>query len=282
MYTTHFIRLAIVLLSACSLWSCQSQQEQASAVATERLQFRVENLQRTSDDCSPDSSTCARLHITYPVATAGPAALRQSINHYVQQRLQLMRYDFGPDADTSATSYTDAAEKLANLFFEERQRYKESTQQMPDPPHPGLYGWELQVKGQPLYVSARVVSLLFDNFTYLGGAHGNPTRILQSFDSTGHLLSLPEMVNDTVKLQALAEQQFRQVRKEMVGDMPLSEAGLFITGNTLPLPQNYALTAEGLQLYYNPYEIGPYAMGATELLLPYNFLKGLLRPAYFP
>lgn len=281
----YLLKTTTVALALICLSGCRQQQETntdpatTAQSATAPLKFDIKTVMRSSGDCGPDSSICAKVTIVYPEAVAGPDKLRQSINRYVQQRLQSIKLDLNPDADTTATG--NAASDLADFFLKQRQQFVEAMKTMPDTPA-AITGWEMQVKGKPLYVSEKVVSLRFDIYHFSGGAHGNPSNILQSFDSTGHTLTLTEMVSDTAQLRKLTEQKFRQVRKEVVGNKTLSEAGYFVKGDTLPLPQNYALSPDGLLLYYNPYEIGPYVMGDTELLLPYAQLQDLLKPAYRP
>ena len=45
---------------------------------------------------------------------------------------------------------------------------------------------------------------------------------------------------------------------------------------------NVGLTDLGLLVKYQPYEIAPYAWGQPELLIPYDQLRGILRPQYLP
>jgi len=281
----HLLKMMVTAMAFICLSGCEQQQQTKSTLAATAqseagpLRFDIKTVMRSSGPCGPDSSTCAKVSIVYPEAVAGPGKQRQSINRYVQQRLQSIKLDLNPDANTTATG--NGAEDLADFFLKQRQQFIESMKTMPDMPA-AIAGWEMQVKGKPLYISEKVVSLRFDIYHFSGGAHGNPSNILQSFDSTGHALTLTEIVSDTAQLRKLAEQKFRQVRKEVVGNKTLEEAGYFVEGDTLPLPQNYALSPEGLLLYYNPYEIGPYVMGATELVLPYTQLQSLLKPAYRP
>ncbi|WP_368648688.1 RsiV family protein [Castellaniella ginsengisoli] len=45
---------------------------------------------------------------------------------------------------------------------------------------------------------------------------------------------------------------------------------------------NAGLTDLGLLVKYQPYEIAPYAWGQPELLIPYDHLRGILRPQFLP
>lgn len=48
------------------------------------------------------------------------------------------------------------------------------------------------------------------------------------------------------------------------------------------LSQNYYLGKQGLILQYQEYEIGPYVVGLPRLTIPYDQLKGVLKPQYLP
>jgi hypothetical protein len=48
----------------------------------------------------------------------------------------------------------------------------------------------------------------------------------------------------------------------------LEEAGFTFDDNTFTLSQNFALTDKGISLHYNPYEVGPYVMGASDFVVP--------------
>ena len=40
---------------------------------------------------------------------------------------------------------------------------------------------------------------------------------------------------------------------------------------------NFALTKDGIEFVYNTYEIGPYAVGASSLTIPYNEIVQYLK-----
>jgi hypothetical protein len=42
------------------------------------------------------------------------------------------------------------------------------------------------------------------------------------------------------------------------------------------LNDNFAVAKRGIIFYFNSYEIAPYAMGPTELLIPYAKLSGII------
>ena len=80
------------------------------------------------------------------------------------------------------------------------------------------------------------------------------------------------------RLRELAEVHFREAR-ELGVDESLSDAGFF-WGESFALPENYALTEEGLYFYYNPYEIAAYVVGPTSFTISREQMAGLLAEGY--
>ena len=58
----------------------------------------------------------------------------------------------------------------------------------------------------------------------------------------------------------------------------LTEAGLF--ENKIEANDNFYLTGKGLGFMYNPYEIGPFAMGEIDLFISFKDLDEFLQPAF--
>jgi hypothetical protein len=45
----------------------------------------------------------------------------------------------------------------------------------------------------------------------------------------------------------------------------------------LPLGENFALTDNGMEIQYNPYEIAPYALGETRVRVPREALEMIVK-----
>ena len=41
---------------------------------------------------------------------------------------------------------------------------------------------------------------------------------------------------------------------------------------------NFYITDESINYVFNPYEIAPYSLGQTEVIIPFYKLKGILKP----
>lgn len=145
----------------------------------------------------------------------------------------------------------------------------------------------------PWYLDYRASCLLYDTTrqvatlalvteAYLGGAHPLTTTRLAMYDlATGKPLPSSAVLTPTAttELLALAERHFRAARGLAAGEL-LSAAGFDFAEGRFALPQQVALSAEGLRLYYGPYEVGPYALGSTAFTIPYGEVNALLLPRF--
>lgn len=116
------------------------------------------------------------------------------------------------------------------------------------------------------YVSQNLLVFSAHSYTFGGGAHGNfGTGHLVVDRRNNKLLSLKDIIPDTALLIPLLEINFRRIYG-IEKNIPLTDAGLF--QNTIPVTDNFILTQKSLGFTYNPYEIGPYAMGQITIYIP--------------
>ncbi|QHL88007.1 DUF4163 domain-containing protein [Nibribacter ruber] len=275
-YLSAFLMLLGGLAFSCQSLSNESgvaPEVSATAGAEEagELTFISQRVNRPEKPCPQDS--CAEVKLQYLVAKGEPAALRDSLNRYMQRYLLGLQLMNNPDA--SLTPREDAAVLVADQFMEQQAKFRKDF-----PDAAVRAGWYLTVSSKPLHQTDSLVSLQIKHEGYSGGAHGYAMTTLQTFDNTGHALKITELVTDTVQLRKLVEQEFRKVRK--LPATSFRRQGFYTQRGRLPFPQNAALTLEGLLLYYNAYEVNAYAFGPTQLVLPYAQLQTLLKPAYLP
>jgi len=253
-----FIFLLLLFTLACKNQSAEQQ-------AATPLRFEERTFTKQSSTCGgADSTRCATIKVTYPMATQGTPevikAINDSILHYVT--LTLASGDGESPPPTTV-------EEGANGFIEMYEEYIKGDSVYITP-------WELQTNGKVLYQSPQHITVEIGSYSYLGGAHPSSYVNLYTFDAnTGKRLTLTDMVSDTAKLRQLAEVKFRQTR-ELKADENLNQAGYFWDG-PFALPANLAMTQQGLYLVYNPYEAAAYALGPTEFVLTNEELKGILK-----
>ncbi|MCB0559798.1 MAG: DUF3298 and DUF4163 domain-containing protein [Lewinellaceae bacterium] len=233
--------------------------------ASPALSFEQQTFSRQSAGCEQDSSYCAEVRATYPLATAGPEPAIQNINDTIHAYLKLSLAVFA----SSTEDIPESLDAIADNFLREYEAAMAEDDGFES-------AWEVEVQGEVLFQSKQYVSVQLNTFSYAGGAHPNSFTYLINFDArTGAVLLLPDLVRDTTRLKELAESAFREAR-ELGPDESLSDAGYFWEG-PFTWPENYALTSEGLYFVYNPYEVASYAAGPTEFIISREKLSGLLK-----
>lgn len=136
--------------------------------------------------------------------------------------------------------------------------------------------WKLETKADTVHSTPNALTVKVETYAYTGGAHPNSSMSFYTFDrKTGRMLSLADMVDDTVALLGILEKAFRQQQK-LAPNANLEEEGYFLHDGHFFLPANIGTGREGLVFYYNPYEIAAYAVGPIEVTIPYEKLNGIL------
>ena len=133
-----------------------------------------------------------------------------------------------------------------------------------------------------------VVSLISLSSLYSGGSHPNSVQTAYNLDiENRRLLHLEDVIledsaPELAKLvRARVDEKFTMIDGgnglfEDYGDIIDSS---MVYGNMTPY---WYMNNEGLVVFYNQYELGPYAAGIIKAELPYADLEGILLEEYFP
>ncbi len=242
-----FLFLFFLLILACS--SDRSAEEVLSKSSSKRF---------TKKTCVDES--CAKVDLHWP--EFGSNEVGNRVNLAIQN--QMLSYFYG---DSSAKSF----EEQASIYLQDFEKTKAEFPDMPG-------DWEMEIKAEVSFDSLNTLSIQFTEFNYSGGAHPNSSSYFMNFDrKTGEYLPIDRLILDQAKLLSLAEKAFREyhsvpdsVSLESDGRFFLPETGFF-------LPNAMGFNGEEFLLIYNPYEIGPYSMGFTELNFSLEELDGILR-----
>ena len=137
---------------------------------------------------------------------------------------------------------------------------------------------------------ASVVSLFFPFTDYYGGAHGIYGNSSATFDTkTGDNLLLSDVLKSTNDLNDII---LKDIQEQYPDDMDMFidledslshySADANYDDMEYPIPYTWALTHEGLEIYFGPYEIAVYAMGDQTVLLRYEDYPDLFVEKYVP
>lgn len=114
----------------------------------------------------------------------------------------------------------------------------------------------------------------------IGAAHGNYGEVTFLYDlKTGDSIFMEDLFKEDVdyhKVLALSMAEQSKIDNRLyvdVNTMTEEEIVEYFKRETY----NFKLKEEGLEIYYNPYDIGPYAVGIVDFVIPYESLTEVLK-----
>ena len=121
-----------------------------------------------------------------------------------------------------------------------------------------------------------ILSLYVDYYTYTGGAHGSTERRAYNYDlQTGERLELKDLFKMGYDYKAALNEQVKAriaARPENYFDGDMGFQGIN--------ESNFYLENNILMLYFDEYEIAPYAVGIPQFKLPLNLFGNNLKDEY--
>lgn len=156
--------------------------------------------------------------------------------------------------------FVSAAEIEWNALCEERMAYSasEEGQDYFDPPPMEYFG-----SPENIWESSDFISIIYDEYSYLGGAHGSPlTKTLTYSKKNNKVVNIEEASG--IPLDKISHMCY-EVLLDMFDQDGFRDLDWLQTG-TEPVEENFssfAITEDGnyLIVYFNPYQVAPYSYG---------------------
>lgn len=185
----------------------------------------------------------------YPVVKIGDSEeATEKINTYYQKKLAALEEIINQDAEFAEEDY--------NMRTEEEQK--------------NFHSYELKGEYALERADSAVISVTLNSYEYTGGAHGNPAKTADNFNSvTGEKLTFADIttmegnagtfVLDYI-LKLLEDPQYKDTLFEDYQD----SVGSILT------PDTWYFSQKGFVVIANPYLIAPYSSGTMEFTIPYK------------
>jgi hypothetical protein len=180
----------------------------------------------------------------------------------------------GPDAVMANVTYpklegdSPAAQKF-NAAVAQRPRFKASD------------ATEEQVTYKIAYAGPDLISVKFDTYNNtIGAAHPSTDQKAVNFNmKTGVAMSAADLFAkpgwEAVLAKTGADEVTKQLRAEDDSARPVAAADL---RKTVADPTKWTVSDQGITLLLGEEELGAYALGSQEVLVPWSALKPFLRP----
>ncbi len=243
----------ILLILYMMMWmSCNSKDENTSQITYEMREVEKQA-------CHDES--CAAVLFNYPWFFG--EGVPDLLNEHIEQQMVMYLLEEEPG---EAISLDSAVTGFFSKFLDYSQEH-ESVEQ-----------WQVTINSKITYQDTELVSVLFNSFSYKGGAHPNSFQMYLNFDRKNQsLLKSEDLVLDREKLKQLAEAKFRNYH-QVEPQTTIEDDGRFFldSENDFFLPIAMGFNDDAFILFYNPYEIGPYVLGPTEIRIPLQELENVI------
>nr|WP_298923913.1 DUF3298 and DUF4163 domain-containing protein [uncultured Allomuricauda sp.] len=222
-----------------------------------------EPLQLTGDTCKE----CPKIEINIPRALDETAVARAINSALEEELIALLSFDGELEID----NMDDAITSFTNSFKELKTKFPDET-----------VGWEAEVNSEVVYEDDNILTLIFNAYTFTGGAHGYGSTTFLNFDKRkGVELENWELFEDMEGFQKFAETKFR-IQEDIPQNENINITGFMFERDIFHLAENIGYTKDGIQLIYNQYEVASYADGPKTLALSYQevnkYLKRIVKP----
>mgnify|MGYP001459977929 CR=1 FL=1 len=209
---------------------------------------------------------CALVNISIPKAI-GNMRLDETINTALREEITfILKYD----DEVEASSIDMAIKSFQNAFAKLKEKFPEESTQ-----------WEATINGEVTFENEWILTIRLDYFLFTGGAHGYGSTRFLNFDKTKAVeLNNEGLFKDILDFEGFAEAKFRK-QEGIPSSESINSTGFMFEEDLFYLPDNMGFTKEGLQLFYEQYEVASYADGPIILTFPFEEIQKFLAQQTF-
>ena len=243
----------------------------------------VVGIRRSVNDCyDPENGSVKILTFSYDtpeVYIEGRAAATEAVNEYIA------RLD---ETYVTGNDYGVGTAEGMNILLEMAQdNYTVARENSLDIPLE--FASDRSARTERL--DAKCLNIVFTNYLYTGGAHGNYGDMAYVFDAeSGEVLTLDRLSGDAEGLKAFLAGELERLRTEDRDGYfseRITEDYFYDTTPAQALAElvrdgAWYFDDEGLCVFSSPYEIAPYASGIVEFHIPYAALTGHIDAKWLP
>lgn len=137
---------------------------------------------------------------------------------------------------------------------------------------PPFNSYTFESNYQITYNTNCITSLYMEQYTYMGGAHGATQRNSDTWDfNTGNQLKLESFYPHN---PAFSEDILKEIEQQIAGRLKTTPSSYFNNYSELLREtfrqENFYLSPMGIVIYFQEYDIAPYATGIPEFLLQFQ------------
>lgn len=211
------------------------------------------------------------LQYAYPVAIPAHDSVLLSIQTQIKTELFGEAFaDMQPDNALSAYAALNHTQYI--------QDNRHLAEEWGDKNHGSAFCEELIINAAPAGMARGILSYAEDIYSYTGGAHGMSICLLKNYSlATGQPVHEEDLFIDDYfePLCGMLVDALIHQTENADTERELRKLGYSIE-DIVP-NDNFFVSEEGITYVYMPYEIAPYALGRTDIFLPWSVLGSVLK-----
>ena len=216
-------------------------------------------------------SLCLDLQYAYPVAIPAHDSVLRSVQTQIKTEL------FG-----EAFAYMQPDHALSAYAALNHTQYIQYNQPLAeewgDTEHGSAFCEILDIQAGPVGVARGILSYAEDIYSYTGGAHGMSICLVKNYSlSTGQSVHEEDLFIDDYfePLCGMLVEALIHQTENADTERELRKLGYSVE-DIVP-NDNFFVSEEGITYVYMPYEIAPYALGRTDIFIPWSVLGSVLK-----
>jgi len=214
----------------------------------------------TYNNCNLQEENCTSISLTMPIVDENQACY-DIVKTVIEEEIGIKKEGFRNLCKELFQNFSDYKEELSSL-------------NLTDEPMP----WYREIIITMSQYNTQFLSIIHQEYEFMGGAHGNGYRNYYNIDLTSNKILKSEDVfkNESISQVAGLIEFYMKKNYEIGENENLEDIG--ISFNKTNITSNFTFLENGIKFLYNPYEIASYVMGEIEVIIPYAALEDKIRP----
>jgi len=177
--------------------------------------------------------------------------------------------------DISKNINDEITNSIMKFFNDIQNQAKEYNDSLPDIQTKFVANVNFDIKKN----SDNILSILVTYYKYAGGAHGYYENVVYNIDTnTGKFLKLKDLFKEEVDYKNVINEEIRRQIEELI-KLDKQNKGVY-EFKSISDNQKFYIQDDNLVVYFDLYEIAPYAAGIPEFVININKIDHILKPEY--
>lgn len=179
------------------------------------------------------------------------------------------------DKDIAKKLNDEITNSIMKFYEESQSQAKEYQKDLPNPQNKFVANADYKIKKN----SDNMLSLIIEYYKYSGGAHGYYEYIPYNIDvRDGKELSIENLFKDNSNYKNVIDKEIRNQIENIIKDDPQYE-GIY-EFNGIKENQKFYIQDDNLVIYFDLYEIAPYATGIPEFPINIKLINHIIKENY--